>query len=176
MSTGSSNQTGRRCQRVLCGRPLPYAAPLAHYQTMYCSDFCRRQAWLERENGGTAPEGKPALEESGNPVESVVQHLSGGEAAFLRGRIKILEQQNLRLVKQRAAVETQAETYRIQLEGLRRSGATGAGLSPEEWEKLRQMSDTQLRQWVKVASTFVRNGHDSPLSNAIRWVEGNSLE
>ena len=48
------------------------------------------------------------------------------------------------------------------------------GLTQEEWQRLRDFDDTQLRNWVKVGATMDRRGHTGPMLNAVRWVEGNA--
>ena len=49
-------------------------------------------------------------------------------------------------------------------------------MNEEAWERLAAMNDTRLRQWVKVGHTMSSKGHDSPVNNAIRWVEDNTKE
>ena len=51
---------------------------------------------------------------------------------------------------------------------------TAEDMTGETWERLAAMNDNQLRSWVKIGRTMDSKGHDSPVSNAIRWVEDNT--
>ena len=50
----------------------------------------------------------------------------------------------------------------------------GSGVAVD-FDALAAMDVDQLRQWVKVGQRMERKGHDDPVSNATRWVEGNRL-
>ena len=60
-----------------------------------------------------------------------------------------------------------------QLSSIQTTNGDG-GMSTEEWARLRQLNDSQLRTWVTVGAAMERKGHDSPMSNGLRWVEDNS--
>ena len=47
------------------------------------------------------------------------------------------------------------------------------GIPPEAWEALASMPAEDLARWVKVGSRMANRGHDDPVWNAIRWIEGN---
>ena len=61
-----------------------------------------------------------------------------------------------------------------QLRSIQATNGDG-GMSSEEWARLRQLNDSQLRTWVTVGAAMERKGHDSPMSNGLRWVEDNSV-
>ena len=48
-----------------------------------------------------------------------------------------------------------------------------AVLTEEMLENLRAMTPQELVNWVKIAKTMNDKEHDSPVTNAIRWIEGN---
>ena len=50
---------------------------------------------------------------------------------------------------------------------------TKAGLSAENWDRLRKMDDGQLRQWVMVGKAMAEKGHEDTIENSLAWVEGN---
>ena len=52
----------------------------------------------------------------------------------------------------------------------------GGTVAPDQWERLANMDDKQLRQWVVAGRALARKGHGSPVENAIRWVEENRLQ
>ena len=58
----------------------------------------------------------------------------------------------------------------------RGSSNGGGAVTPQQWEHLAKMDDRQLRQWVMAGRTMARSGRDSPVDNAIRWVEENRVE
>ena len=47
------------------------------------------------------------------------------------------------------------------------------GVPPEAWAALAAMPANDLARWVKVGSRMAQRGHDDPVWNAIRWIEGN---
>ena len=47
------------------------------------------------------------------------------------------------------------------------------GLTADEWGSLAAMNDLELRHWVTIGKVMDRKGHDAPIDNAIRHVEGN---
>ena len=69
-----------------------------------------------------------------------------------------------------ALVNPAEEAYRAYTALQARAQLDDGGLSVEEWTRLRNMSDKQLRNWVKVGKTMAGRGHDSPMRNALAWL------
>ena len=46
-------------------------------------------------------------------------------------------------------------------------------MPPEAWDALAEMPAADLARWVKVGQRMASRGHDDPVWNAIRWIEGN---
>ena len=47
--------------------------------------------------------------------------------------------------------------------------------TPDQWKRLANMDDKQLRQWVMAGRALARKGENSPVENAMRWVEENQI-
>ena len=103
------------------------------------------------------------------------------EAAKAQAKVESAEEDAAFWKGQMDFWQGQADTYRNwwrertdQLSALRESSSNSdGGLTEEEWAKLRKMTDTQLRQWVRAGQAMDRKGHDSPMGNALRWIDGN---
>ena len=131
---------------------------------------------------GMRPEAAKAKRPSSR-LEMVEYYVCGGidererlveEVARLEERVMQDEQ---RLRRERERVDKYqdwwAEDRKVIAELLK---GGGRGLTEAEWNKLNEFNDQQLRQWVKVGEVMERKGHDNPMRNASKWVEGNSLE
>ena len=46
-------------------------------------------------------------------------------------------------------------------------------IPPEAWAALAMMPAEDLARWVRVGQRMAVRGHDDPVWNAIRWIEGN---
>ena len=49
------------------------------------------------------------------------------------------------------------------------------GPTPDEWDTLDGYTPSELEAWVKVGRAMKAKGHDAPVSNAMKWVEGNRV-
>ena len=127
----------------------------------YCGGTCRQQA---HRSGQKKPTPRPV----------------GGVGDFYDDWLKALDRgdefRDELFTARSRNVELEIELNKLHIE-LRKRGSNGGGaVTPDQWERLSNMDNQQLRQWVMSGRTMARSGRDSPVDNAIRWVEENRVE
>ena len=120
----------------------------------YCGGTCRQKAHRSRNNPS------PSRPVSGS------DHFDNWLREFRRAG---------QLFDELRQADRRINDLEIQLQDVRRRGREVA-VTPDQWERLVNMDDQQLRQWVMAGRTMARRKHESPVDNAIRWVEDNRVD
>ena len=156
----------------------------------YCGNACRQRAHRRRSReaklqgppfgvtGVTLPP-RAASDDPSVWVRLVDMLDMGSEAAQTKrpgNRLQMVEAYVAHVVWQRNhfAESLRNETERADKWQEIKLNLRSNALSLEEWIKLRGFTDAELRNWVKAGGAMEQKGHDSPMSNALRWVEQNS--